>query len=73
MMVVRIEAGEAMRRGALLAINEINKSGGVFGRPLELVVRDHRGNPARGVDNIESLASPPILALKTRPSQGGRG
>ncbi len=50
------ESGEAIRRGALLAIDEINKNGGVLGKPLELVVRDHRGNPARGIDNIEEFA-----------------
>ncbi len=50
------EAGEAIRRGAVLAINEINTGGGVLGRPLKLVVKDHRGNPARGIDNLEELA-----------------
>lgn len=51
-----MRAGEAIRRGMILAIDEINGSGGVLGRPLELVVRDNRRNPARGVDNIEELA-----------------
>lgn len=51
-----MRAGEAIRRGALLAIEEINQSGGVLGRPLELVTRDNRGNPARGIDNIDELA-----------------
>lgn len=55
------EAGEAIRRGALLAIDEINASGGLLGRPLELVVRDHRGNPARGIDNIQALSDMPDL------------
>ena len=49
-------AGESIRRGITLAIHEINSSGGVLGRPLELVIRDHRGNPARGVDNMEAFA-----------------
>lgn len=50
------EAGESIRRGVVLAINEINAAGGVLGRPLQLVVKDHRGNPARGIDNLEDLA-----------------
>ncbi len=50
-------AGEAIRRGIVLAIDEINGAGGVLGRPLQLVVRDNRGNPARGIDNIEELAT----------------
>ncbi len=51
-----MRAGEAIRRGIILAMDELNRSGGVLGRPLELVVRDNRGNPARGIDNIEELA-----------------
>lgn len=50
------QAGEAIRRGIVVAIDEINDAGGVLGRKFELHVRDHRGNPARGIDNIEDLA-----------------
>jgi len=46
------QGGEAIRRGLVMAIEEINAAGGVLGRPLTLVIRDHRGIPARGVDNI---------------------
>jgi len=49
--------GEAIRRGAVIAIDEINRAGGVLGRPLDLVVRDHRGNRDRGVNNIHALAA----------------
>lgn len=51
------ESGEAIRRGMVVAIDEINEAGGVMGRPLKLKVSDHRGNPARGVDNINTLAN----------------
>lgn len=50
------QGGEAIRRGALLAMDEINEAGGVLARPLRLVVRDHHGVPARGIDNIIELA-----------------
>ncbi|MDH5353593.1 MAG: ABC transporter substrate-binding protein [Gammaproteobacteria bacterium] len=49
--------GLAIQRGAEIAINEINDNGGVLGRPLLLESKDHRGNPARGLDNIKSFAS----------------
>ena len=49
-------SGQAIQRGAEIAIDEINAKGGVLGRPLKLVSRDHRGNPARGVDNIMAFA-----------------
>lgn len=51
------QGGEAIRRGVVLAIEEINAAGGVLGRPFELRVRDHRGNPARGIDNIEEFSA----------------
>ena len=50
------QAGVAIMRGATLAINDINSKGGMLGRPLELVVRDHRGNPDRGIDNMIEFA-----------------
>lgn len=50
-------SGIAIQRGAELAIDEINARGGVLGRPLSLIIKDHRGNPARGVDNIEAFGS----------------
>ncbi|MEM7311742.1 MAG: ABC transporter substrate-binding protein, partial [Planctomycetota bacterium] len=54
-------SGEAIRRGVVLAIEEINREGGVLGRKVELVVRDHRGNPDRGVDNIREFSMMPNL------------
>lgn len=51
--------GQAIERGARIAISHINEAGGVLGRPLALKTLDHRGNPARGVDNITSLAKDP--------------
>ena len=53
---VAVEGGFAIREGMEIAIDEINQQGGVLGKQLELVLRDHRGNPARGVRNIENLA-----------------
>ncbi|MBG06134.1 MAG: ABC transporter substrate-binding protein [Rhodospirillaceae bacterium] len=56
--------GRSIRRGAEVAIREINAKGGVLGRKLKLVVRDHRGNPARGKDNIlEFAATPNVVAV----------
>lgn len=50
------QAGQSIRSGALIAIDEINKAGGVMGRRLQLVERDHRGNPARAKVHMEELA-----------------
>lgn len=48
-------SGEAIQRGIQLAIDEINGQGGINGRPLELVVRDHGGDPAKGAANVREL------------------
>ena len=50
------QSGEAIRRGLLIAMDEINGAGGIGGRQLELVERDNRGIPDRGIDNINELA-----------------
>jgi branched-chain amino acid transport system substrate-binding protein len=53
---------DAIRIGILTAIREINAAGGVLGgRPLELVIKDHRSVPARGIKNIEEFAEIPDL------------
>jgi branched-chain amino acid transport system substrate-binding protein len=55
-------AGEAIRRGALIAISEINAQGGLLnGRKLELVVKDHHGVPTRATEQLPELASTPHL------------
>ncbi|MFK7738337.1 MAG: ABC transporter substrate-binding protein [Pirellulaceae bacterium] len=55
------ESGEAIRRGLELALEEINRSGGLLGKPVELIVRDHRGNPDRGLGNLAAFAEVPNL------------
>jgi len=52
------QGGEAIRRGALIAIAEINEQGGLLGgRRLELQVKDHHGVPARSTDNLLEFAA----------------
>ena len=49
-------SGEAIRRGLLIALDEVNAKGGVLGgRKLELVVRDDEGNPQKGVTIAREL------------------
>jgi branched-chain amino acid transport system substrate-binding protein len=55
-------SAQAIRQGILIAVDEINAKGGVLGgRKLELVERDNRSVPARGIANIRELASDPDL------------
>lgn len=50
-------SAQAIELGMRAAIAEINAAGGVLdGRKLELVTRDHRSIPARGIRNIREFA-----------------
>ena len=46
---------EPYKKGMELALAEINASGGVLGRPLEIVSRDDNGNPGDAVRAAEEL------------------
>jgi branched-chain amino acid transport system substrate-binding protein len=48
---------DGYRKGMELAVEEINRSGGVLGRPLELVIRDDNGTPGDAVRVAEELVS----------------
>ncbi|MEX8517355.1 MAG: ABC transporter substrate-binding protein [Leptothrix sp. (in: b-proteobacteria)] len=47
--------GVSMRDGVRLATDEINKAGGVLGRPLQLVERDDEAKNERGVQIAQEL------------------
>lgn len=48
-------SGEAIQRGMLLAMEEINREGGVLGRPLLLVTRDVQNDGKAGVVALREL------------------
>lgn len=53
-----------IKQGAMLAIDEINRSGGVLGRPLVLLCRDNKAMPSKGVENFQELAAMPgVVAI----------
>jgi branched-chain amino acid transport system substrate-binding protein len=43
------KSGEAITRGLTIAMDEINASGGILGRQVELVSRDDESNPSKGL------------------------
>ncbi|MFK8081086.1 MAG: ABC transporter substrate-binding protein [Granulosicoccus sp.] len=43
------KSGQAITRGLIIAIEELNAQGGVLGKPLELVSRDDESNPGKGL------------------------
>jgi len=60
-------SAEAIKRGASIAIDEINHAGGVLrGRPLALEIRDNRSVPNRAIENVQDLAAnPDVIAVLT--------
>jgi len=50
-------SGEAIERGMLLAMDEVNAAGGVLGRPLELVTRDVQNDGEAGVAALREMAA----------------
>ena len=47
--------GEDQRRGAELAVEQINKNGGVLGKDVEVVVEDSEGRPEGAIDAARKL------------------
>lgn len=55
-------SAQAVELGIRTAISEINAAGGVLGgRPLDVITKDHRSMPARGIRNIKEFAAMPDL------------
>lgn len=54
-------SGMAIRRGIELAINEVNTSGGVLGKKLQLIARDNSMVSARGIHNLNYFSKIPNL------------
>ncbi len=55
------EHGTRQRRGALLAVEEVNAAGGINGKMVELVVLDDRADPKEAANIANRLASDPSV------------
>jgi len=53
--------GHSMRLSAELAVDEINRAGGVRGRLIELVVRDDEASPERAIEIAAELRDDPSI------------
>jgi tripartite ATP-independent transporter DctP family solute receptor len=51
------QGGGAIYRGVQLAVEEINRKGGLLGAPLRMIARDHGANPEIGRQNLEHFAA----------------
>ncbi len=57
------ELGRQIRDGAFLAVEEINRSGGVKGRKLELIIKDSKGNSEIAKMNYMELSNEGVVAV----------
>jgi len=55
------QGGGAIYRGVQLAVEEINREGGLLGAPLRIIARDHGANPEVGRQSLEHFAAMPSL------------
>ncbi|MFC8765281.1 ABC transporter substrate-binding protein [Streptomyces sp. NPDC057193] len=58
-----VEAGRHLRAGLEAAVGDVNDSGGIGGRPLDLVVRDTAADPRRAAAAMEELAGLGVAAV----------
>lgn len=57
-------SAQSIQKGILTAVDEINRAGGVLGRPMELRVSDNRSVPMRGIENFrQHAADPSVVAV----------
>lgn len=58
-----VEAGHHLLAGLDLAVREVNDTGGILGRPLELIVRDTAADPQRATAAVDEMARLGVAAL----------
>jgi branched-chain amino acid transport system substrate-binding protein len=63
--------GIGINRGILLAVKEINDSGGVNGRQIELITRDTQSDPTKAVNGAAELAHGEKVSVVFGPVNSG--
>lgn len=66
-------AAIAENQGVQLAVEEINKSGGIFGKQIELLTRDTAGDPTKAVNFAQQLAFSDKVQFVIGPVNSGEG
>lgn len=57
------EYGISEARAAILAVEEINRDGGVLGRPLELVMKNSASKTDKTIENVNELAAEGVAMI----------
>lgn len=65
------ELGVAARHGFELAIEDINKAGGLLGKKVVSVVRDDTGTPPKSIQNMTELIDSEKVSVVVGPTNSG--
>ncbi len=65
--------GIGIQRGMTLAVEEINKAGGIQGRKIELISRDTQGDPTKAVNAALELINNEKVEFIVGPTNSGEG
>lgn len=65
------ELGMAARHGFELAIEDINKAGGLLGKKVVPVIRDDTGTPPKSIQNMTELIDSEKVAVVVGPTNSG--
>ena len=63
--------GIGINRGTQLAVDEVNKAGGINGRPIELIVRDTQSDPTKAVNAVAELTQRAKASIIWGPLNSG--
>ena len=63
--------GHGYQRGMEFAVKKLNEAGGIAGRPIEIVLRDTAGDPAKAVNAVTELGARTKVDLIWGPSSSG--
>src|SRR5260370_36757902 len=63
--------GIGINRGTQLAVDEINNSGGIDGRKIELIVRDTQSDPTKAANAVAEMAQRAKASIIWRPRNSG--
>jgi branched-chain amino acid transport system substrate-binding protein len=66
-------AAVAENQGVQFAVDEINKSGGILGKQIELLTRDTAGDPTKAVNFAQQLAFSDKVQFVIGPVNSGEG
>jgi len=70
-LTIGAEHGIPSRRGVEMAVDEVNKAGGINGRQVQLIVEDEKDSPAAAVNAVQKLINVDKVVAIVGPMTSG--